>query len=617
MPALPKLLPSELPLASAPETGLPAVADVEMTDVSGAKPSSSAAEPAAPAVADVEMITVSAAAVPDVEMASASMSVEPSVSMSSSSTGAAAPAVAVPAVAAGSFIDWSESEEEQIGAEGEIGADVPPLALTDVQPEGLAEMPMWLRRLYDFLGQWSDKFPRNASDIVFDSARDIKAALDETLLAPVRPEVAKQQAAERASKDKRAQEALPVSAPTSGDIAADPAIAIAAVRRVMTPTGVVREAGAPLTSSMALNVAAFNLGETSRVARAPGGGKLREESQKLTNLVITESSAHVTAVCEGASLMTPKVQKILRERGLLWCSSSDNNLVVLAKGNITTQLTPMEEHLTGPVPYFVATASFGEEGPPAPADAPAEATAPVTVTRAGLPSVCICVYHVHNKDAKLKMGKVKTAIRQMLCAVAKFECDVLCGDGNAAAYSFFNRDKQREASFLKSALHLHVERLCDFYRREQWFWTPRLHFATNNLITEFEQPFDPVNTELDCMLCHVIEWGHAFAAQSADESAKTKAEFRVRSSERIKSFENASLWLQQSDQSWHRPLMLNLRYFPERNIHRGVGVKRSLDAARAQQWQQSESWGERGWQRRGRSWQGGGWQGGGWQWEYR
>ncbi len=120
-----------------------------------------------------------------------------------------------------------------------------------------------------------------------------------------------------------------------------------------------------------------------------------------------------------------------------------------------------------------------------------------------------------------------------------------------------------------------------WYSSQQPF-TPRLHLVTNNPVQLFLDGYDQVDTDMDCVMCHVLGWGRAFRASGLERRGADSGdpEFKVSSSDRFKNLDHDNLWLNRSDASWRRPLCVSLRYYPERNARTRPGGYRKACARR-------------------------------------
>ena len=73
---------------------------------------------------------------------------------------------------------------------------------------------------------------------------------------------------------------------------------------------------------------------------------------------------------------------------------------------------------------------------------------------------------------------------------------------------------------------------------------PKVHLVTNNRFSDFSRPYSSHDQQLDCCLCHIVEWGHAFTAHGgANSRAVNGPEFQAQDSERVKQLDNQLLWL--------------------------------------------------------------------------
>ena len=241
------------------------------------------------------------------------------------------------------------------------------------------------------------------------------------------------------------------------------------------------------------------------------------------------------------------------------------------------------------------------------------------ISKAGLHSVRVAVFHINNVHAQRKTGNVKAFVTEVLAACALHQVDILGGDGNAATYKFKNN--QRHPDIGNSILSTYVRRFVSVVNAARPFHARvRADMFYNNSIVELL-----AGEDLDCMFVTVFHWGRSTAAQfirtglmtdpatlphvpsrrghagqihpslrphkgiregaSVLDSARQLAsqflssmegvdladpfmspiDFDIQQSHRLLHLDNRSLWLRDSDTGWHLPVMLTLREVVTKN----------------------------------------------------
>jgi hypothetical protein len=79
------------------------------------------------------------------------------------------------------------------------------------------------------------------------------------------------------------------------------------------------------------------------------------------------------------------------------------------------------------------------------------------LSRSGLNRVRVCVYHVNNVAAKRKPDIVRGHLAAMAIDICQLQIDIVAGDANGAAYSYYKR--QRNPSPRNSSANTHSRRL--------------------------------------------------------------------------------------------------------------------------------------------------------------
>jgi len=239
------------------------------------------------------------------------------------------------------------------------------------------------------------------------------------------------------------------------------------------------------------------------------------------------------------------------------------------------------------------------------------------LTRSGLNKVRVCVYHVNSIAAKRKPDIVRGHLAAMAIDVCELQVDIVAGDANGAAYSYYKR--QKNPSLRDSLANTTFQKVIAGYidqfiygagdqsqpnggrprgyqRPETWFLArlPHVHFLSNNTYEDmkaWEQNPDP-EASIDCCIAHVFSWGHtvgaSFHRRSAEYDFPQQApelppswqnlppnqpfpqpphlcqDFHIRSAERPKRWRNSDLWLSNTDCDWHMPLFFTVREMTQR-----------------------------------------------------
>ena len=120
------------------------------------------------------------------------------------------------------------------------------------------------------------------------------------------------------------------------------------------------------------------------------------------------------------------------------------------------------------------------------------------VTRSGLQRIRCCVCHLHHQRAMTVPESVRRIFKTVLQQVCNFEVDVIAGDANAAAYTFYKRQDYQDLQNSSVVVMLReMQREKDMGRP----FESRLHvdFNTNNHFSQLRSAGD-----LDCCFMAIL-----------------------------------------------------------------------------------------------------------------
>jgi hypothetical protein len=302
-------------------------------------------------------------------------------------------------------------------------------------------------------------------------------------------------------------------------------------------------------------------------------------------LLLFENSAHVILACEASSTRNPTFAEMLAEKGCTACYSTKSDFVAITK-TPHAEIILLHEGTGKHVPWCAFHINFGPEDPQGTASAASSSTASAATAkplqRAHLTEAVAIVYHVNHHSAKKAMASVRTSLFELFAIAGYLQADIVAGDANGAAYSFFNTGKQAYPSILQSSVHVAARTLQSYFTDQNE--PVGMHLISNSPPETWTLPYDAETTDFDCCLVHIFEWQHSLPAiQKDDETASVaQPEFQVKLFSRPLQLDNPDLWLDKKDVSWHRPIMAYLKFAKEANLRKRAWARPA--------WHAQQSW---------------------------
>ncbi len=399
-------------------------------------------------------------------------------------------------------------------------------------------------------------------------------------------------------------------------------------------------------SKKQLNIAFFNLGNISRVTRLPAvtGGSLKEPKDNLRLTLWGDSSNHVILTAESSGLQQEDiaiyVKNTLGMTGAHSCCRDHkdelcDDLSCYVRGDNTARVVLLQEQYDDGTPRgewifhgAIFQVFFGKDNTPEgliSADDDAENPNPQerrNRTMCSRSTYQFGVYHINSKKCG-QMDIVRKHFEQFIHSCVKHRVDVLGGDGNRAAYRYFNNQKFSDP--MNSSV-------CRIIRHVQEQWNTGKPVALRMTLDEISS--GKLDNSLaftcdDCCWIHVFGWGKTVASKaerlamlenkkparhnfSSDEEYKmasqewedtfsqkanprvTPHEWHVTDCERVKHITNEDLWLRKDDGDSHNPIIVRLKQFSEknqrdRNPERTRERKEKYDATRKKKSVKSEN----------------------------
>jgi hypothetical protein len=370
-------------------------------------------------------------------------------------------------------------------------------------------------------------------------------------------------------------------------------------------------------SKVQLNIAFFNLGNISRPTRTPEvySGKLKEPKDNLRLTLWGDSSNHVILTAESSTLqeedIAAYVKNTLGMTGAHSCCRDNkdvlcDDLSCYVRGDDTARVVLLHEQYDDGNPRgewifhgAIFQVFFGKDNTPEgliSADDGAENPNPQerrNRTMCSRSTYQFGVYHINSNKCG-QMDTVRRHFEQFIRSCVKHRVDVLGGDGNGAAYKYFNNQKFSDP--MNSSV-------CRIIRHVQEQWNTGKPVALRLTLDEISSSKLDNNLAFtcdDCCWVHVFGWGktvasraerlamlddqrparhnfssdeeHKMASQEWEDTLSQKAnprvtprEWHITDCERVKHITNEDLWLRKNDGDSHNPIIVRLKQFSEKN----------------------------------------------------
>ena len=316
---------------------------------------------------------------------------------------------------------------------------------------------------------------------------------------------------------------------------------------------------------------------------------------------IAHVKAHVFMLCEAGELNDAELE-FLHRRGWETLRNPNGELLVGCRTNgqgseMTMLAGPTfvgvaQSHL--PLTYMIVEIKYGKTLPhgslgsqPSRDQVPkASLTAPLT--RAGMDTIRVCVFHLSSSIASGQVSLPREALASMFIDCLFYQVDLIGGDPNMALYRYSGT---RQGSMdIQGGMYQSVLT----YFLDAWKQSPRCmpfcilraqHCSANSLLLlkqygdALGRPYKDCpkidwNTfpGLDPMVATVLEWGHSLTDDQWAEIPADHKEFKLNVSEWLLNSTSANYLLNDRDHDSHTPLLLTVHA-----THFSPGQSRSMN----------------------------------------
>ena len=183
----------------------------------------------------------------------------------------------------------------------------------------------------------------------------------------------------------------------------------------------------------------FNLGNISRGILDPAYSLTKKYTwdkascSQIVNL-ISGVTGHYLMCCEAGTLQTEAFLSEMRKNAWQLLFSRDGTLCIGHRGthaNMEFILDRTEaDKPDRAVWYLMAEITWGRQPS-------GRLHQDEVIRRSGLATTRFCVFHIHNKEARIRCGKVREQLAEMMMYCVKYEIDIIGGDANAGIYRYF------------------------------------------------------------------------------------------------------------------------------------------------------------------------------------
>ena len=368
------------------------------------------------------------------------------------------------------------------------------------------------------------------------------------------------------------------------------------LERMPRPMGPAEEGPVPIYNSRSKYTAlVLNLGSFARNRKRAAPSIFSDiidyddsgESVGLLLKSIAHAKAHLFLLCE-AGEPNDRELDFLHRRGWETKRSPNGELLVGCRtngqGSTMTMLAGSTlvgvAHSHLPLTYMIVdvklgkTLPHGSQGSQTMRDQVPAASLTEPVTRAGMNSIRVCVFHLSSSVASGQVSLPHEALASMFIDCLFYQVDLIGGDPNMALYRYSGT--RQGSTDIRGGMYQSILT----YFLDAWAQSPRSmpfcipraqHCSANSLLLlkQFEdalgQPYRDCpkidwNTfpGLDPMVANVLEWGHSMTDdQWSDLPADTK-EFKLSVSEWLLNSTSANYLLNDRDYDSHVPLLLTV-----------------------------------------------------------
>ena len=369
------------------------------------------------------------------------------------------------------------------------------------------------------------------------------------------------------------------------------------LERMPKPIGPAEEGPVPIYNCRSKYTAlVLNLGSFARNRKRSTPSAFSEiidhddsgESVGLLLKSIAHAKAHLFLLCEAGELNDRELD-FLHRRGWETQRNPNGELLVGCRTNGhgssmtmlagSTLVGVAHSHL--PLTYMIVdinqgkTLPHGSQGSGTMRDQIPKASMTAPLTRAGMTSIRVCVFHLSSHVASGQVSLPHEALASMFIDCLFYQVDFIGGDPNMALYRY-SGTKQGSMDIQGGMYQSIIS-----YFLEGWKQSPRVmpfcipraqHCSANSLLLlkQYEdalggRPYKDCpqvdwNTfpGLDPMVATVLEWGHSFTDDQWTEFPEDAKEFKLNVSEWLLNSTSANYLLNDRDYDSHVPLLLTV-----------------------------------------------------------
>ena len=369
------------------------------------------------------------------------------------------------------------------------------------------------------------------------------------------------------------------------------------LERMPKPIGPAEEGPVPIYNSRSKYTAlVLNLGSFARNRKRSTPSVFSEiidhddsgESVGLLLKSIAHAKAHLFLLCEAGDLNERELE-FLHSRGWETQRNPNGELLVGCRTNGqgssmtmlagSTLVGVAHNHL--PLTYMIVdinqgkTLPHGSQGSGTMRDQIPKTSLTAPLTRAGMNSIRVCVFHLSSQVASGQVSLPHEALASMFIDCLFYQVDFIGGDPNMALYRY-SGTKQGSMDIQGGMYQSIIS-----YFLEGWKQSPRVmpfcipraqHCSANSLLLlkQYEdalggRPYKDCpkvdwNTfpGLDPMVATVLEWGHSLTDDQWTEFPEDAKEFKLNVSEWLLNSTSANYLLNDRDYDSHVPLLLTV-----------------------------------------------------------
>ena len=369
------------------------------------------------------------------------------------------------------------------------------------------------------------------------------------------------------------------------------------LERMPKPMGPAEEGPVPIYNSRSKYTALIlNLGSFARNRKRSTPSVFSEiidhddsgESVGLLLKSISHAKAHLFMLCEAGELNDSELD-FLHRRG--WETQRNPNGELLVgcrtngKGSSMTMLAGSTlvgvAHSHLPLTYMIVdinqgkTLPFGSQGTDMKRDQVPSASLTEPLTRAGMNSIRVCVFHLSSHVASGQVSLPHEALASMFIDCLYYQVDLIGGDPNMALYRY-SGTKQGSMDIQGGMYQSVLTYFLDGWKQSPRcmpFCIPRAQHCSANSLLLLKQYEDALGGQaykdcpkidwstfpgLDPMVATVLEWGHSMTDDQWTDFSEDAKEFKLSVSEWLFNSTSANYLLNDRDYDSHTPLLLTV-----------------------------------------------------------